>query len=118
MADQIPDWAQPAPAAAGTPDWAASSPPPLTPDQLQPLFQKYGTADGVDPRLLQAISMQESAQQGWRVGPQTPVGRAQGLMQIMPGNFKQYGVTNPYDEDQSIRAGAAILKDYLAANNG
>lgn len=64
------------------------------------------------PRLsnvLKAISFVESA------GNPKAVSKAgaQGLMQIMPAMAKAYGIKDPFDPVQSMRGGAAILKDEL-----
>jgi hypothetical protein len=34
-------------------------------------------------------------------------------MQLMPGTAKEYGVTDPYDPSQNIRAGVAYLRQLL-----
>jgi soluble lytic murein transglycosylase-like protein len=43
---------------------------------------------------------------------------AMGLMQIMPGNFKSFGIKNPFDPRQNIMAGAWYFKRLLNRFNG
>lgn len=38
---------------------------------------------------------------------------AKGLMQIMPDNYKELGITNPFDPYQNILGGCKMLKDFL-----
>ncbi len=39
-------------------------------------------------------------------------------MQLMPSTAKSYGVTNAYDPEQNIMAGAHIISDKLKEFNG
>lgn len=43
---------------------------------------------------------------------------AQGLMQLMPSIQRAFGVTNPYDPQQNIRAGCALLVELKARYKG
>lgn len=67
--------------------------------------QKYN----VDPEFIKAIIKQESDFDPKSVSS----AGAMGLMQLMPENCKDYGVSNPYDINQNIDAGTRQLKDYL-----
>ena len=39
---------------------------------------------------------------------------AKGLMQLMPGVIRRYGVTDPFDPEQNIRAGTGYFREMLA----
>ena len=60
---------------------------------------------GWDWRLLASVVYQESrflpTDESWA--------GAQGLMQLMPATAKRFGVSNPHDPDQNIRAGVNYL---------
>lgn len=75
--------------------------------------QPYGLAiaeaaeqHGLDPKLLHALVIVESA---YRVEACSPVG-ACGLTQLMPGTARDLGVRNRFDPLENLRGGA----DYLA----
>ena len=75
--------------------------------------QPYGLAiaeaaerHGLDPKLLHALVIVESA---YRVEACSPVG-ACGLTQLMPGTARDLGVTDRFDPLENLRGGA----DYLA----
>ena len=78
------------------------------------LIRYYGNQYGVDPYLIYCLMSQESK---FTSGATSPKG-AQGLMQLMPGTAARYGVTNPYDMNQSIMGGTRYLKDLLKMFNG
>ena len=61
---------------------------------------------GVDPGLVHAVIAVES---GYRATAQSPAG-AQGLMQLMPGTQRQLGVSDAFDPQQNVDAGAAYLR--------
>jgi len=72
--------------------------------------QKYG----VSPDLISAVIKQES---GFNPNAHSPHG-AQGLMQLMPATAKSHGVTNPYNPEQNINAGAKHLAGLIAKYDG
>src|SRR5512139_2368740 len=66
------------------------------------IINRYAADYGVDPTLVKAVMKAESGS----LGPTAVSSKgAQGLMQLMPATAKQYGVTDPKDPDQNIRAG-------------
>jgi len=81
---------------------------------LDQLINYYGNIYGVDPYLVYCVMHQESRFSATA----TSHAGAQGLMQLMPGTAARYGVTNPYDPAQNIRAGTRYLRDLLRLFNG
>ncbi len=77
------------------------------------VFDRYiseaGTRNRVDPILLYAIMHQESA---FRPRAISRVG-ASGLMQLMPGTARRFGVTNIFDPRQNIEGGARYVRFLL-----
>lgn len=72
--------------------------------------KKYGVEEG----LIRAIIKVES-----NFNPQAKSSAgAMGLMQLMPGNVKAYGITDPYNIEQNIDAGTNHIKDYLKKYSG
>ncbi len=78
--------------------------------QIQQSAQKYG----LDPKLIQSVMQVESD------GNPNSVSRAGalGLMQLMPSNIQEAGVTNPFDPTQNIDAGAKQLSSALSEFGG
>jgi soluble lytic murein transglycosylase-like protein len=58
-----------------------------------------------DPRLVLAVIAAESAFDKTAVSPKN----ARGLMQLMPETQSRYGVRNPFDAEENIRAGTSYL---------
>jgi soluble lytic murein transglycosylase-like protein len=70
------------------------------------LIQEHARLNGVRTDLVRAVVQVESA---FNPTARSPKG-AMGLMQLMPGTARDYGVTDPYDPSQNIRAGVAYLR--------
>ncbi len=101
---------------------------PVTPDttHLIPLVHQASTQDydslietnarehGIDPSLVRAVIHTES---GGNPRAVSPAG-AMGLMQLMPDNVKEAGITDPFDPEQNIAAGTKQLSDLMKQYNG
>jgi soluble lytic murein transglycosylase-like protein len=73
------------------------------------LIEDHSAAQGVNSNLVRAVIQAESA-----FNPNArSVKGAMGLMQLMPGTAAEYGVTDPYNPSENIRAGVAYLKHLL-----
>lgn len=77
--------------------------------KVAPIIARVADKHQLDPKLLHAIIMAESAYDHKAVSSAGAVG----LMQLMPATAKQYGVTNRRDPVQSIEGGARYLKKLL-----
>ena len=85
------------------------SAPATRSNRFDMLIDEHSTASGVDRNLVKAVIQAESA-----YNPSaTSVKGAMGLMQLMPATAQQYGVRDPYDPAENIRAGVAYLKSLL-----
>lgn len=86
---------------------------PLSPNEAH--ADTLGTARRLGmERYLNAIAQTES---GGNPNAVSSAG-AQGLFQLMPSVQKQYGVTNPFDPEQSRRGAAALIADLFQRFNG
>jgi hypothetical protein len=72
---------------------------------LDALITKIAVETGLDPKLLHALVIIESA---YNTRAVSPVG-AMGLTQLMPGTARELGVSNAFDTEQNLRAGARYL---------
>lgn len=61
---------------------------------------------GIEPHFVHAVISTESS---YKPGARSHAG-AMGLMQMMPGTAKRFGVTDAYDVEQSVRGGSTYLK--------
>ncbi len=74
-----------------------------------PLIERAARAAALRPELVRAVIVVESA-----FNPRAVSKRgAQGLMQLKPGTARRYGVSNAFDPEQNITAGAHYLRDLL-----
>jgi hypothetical protein len=70
------------------------------------IISKAANTHGLDPDLIRAVIMVESA---FHVNAESHKG-ARGLMQLMPQTAKEMGVTNIYNPSQNINGGTKYLK--------
>jgi len=74
----------------------------------QAIIEKVAAAYEISPALVNAIIKVESNYQAQAVSPKG----AQGLMQLMPGTAKRFGVTDVFDPEDNITGGVKYL-DFL-----
>jgi soluble lytic murein transglycosylase-like protein len=73
------------------------------------LILRHSRDNGIRVDLVRAVIQAESAYDPWA----RSIKGAMGLMQIMPATASAYGVVNPYDPAENIRAGVAYLRRLL-----
>lgn len=78
------------------------------------LIDKYASQHGLEPSLVRAVIKTESD------GNPRCVSRAgaMGLMQLMPENVKEAGISDPFNPEQNIAAGTKQLAGLLAQYHG
>ncbi len=83
-----------------------------------PRYDEYvkqaAARNGIDPNLIIAVMRHESGFNSRAVSYKG----ATGLMQLMPGTARRFGVTNIYDAQQNIEGGAKYLRFLLDQFNG
>jgi soluble lytic murein transglycosylase-like protein len=77
--------------------------------RLDQLVRENGARHGVDPYLIFCVMEHESH---FRVRAVSPAG-ARGLMQLMPGTARRFGVRNVFDPAQNVAGGTRYLKELL-----
>ena len=76
---------------------------------LGPAIAKAAQANGLDPRLVQAVVEAES---GGDPAAKSDKG-AMGLMQLMPQTAQDMGLTDPYDPAQNLEGGSRYLRTMI-----
>jgi soluble lytic murein transglycosylase-like protein len=89
------------------------TPPGKNAQAWRDAIQRAATATGLDAGLIHAVVRAES---GYNPKAVSPKG-AGGLMQLMPGTAKRYGVQDRFDPEQNLLGGARYLKDLLILFN-
>ncbi len=86
-------------------------PPPSLTRRLEydDLITEHARLNRVRPDLVRAVIQVES---GYNVYARSAKG-ALGLMQLMPATAQQFGVRNPYNPIENVRAGVAYLRHLL-----
>ncbi len=77
--------------------------------QYEPLIREHATQQRIRPELVRAVIQVESAFNPRAVSPKG----AMGLMQLMPATAKQFGVIDPFNPAENIRAGVSYLRQLL-----
>jgi hypothetical protein len=73
------------------------------------LIVEHSELNGVRTDLVRAVVQVESA---YNPNARSPKG-AKGLMQLMPATILRFGVANPYNPVENVRAGVAYLRQLL-----
>jgi soluble lytic murein transglycosylase-like protein len=73
------------------------------------LIVEHSRINGVRSDLVRAVMQVESAFNPAAVSPKG----AMGLMQLMPATARQYGVRNPFNPAENVRAGVKYLRELL-----
>jgi hypothetical protein len=81
---------------------AFTAPPP----HIEKMINQISEIHGVDPELVKAVAMVESNYNPFAISYRG----AQGLMQLIPGTARRFGVKNVYDPKQNIEGGVKYLK--------
>ncbi|MCX8113662.1 MAG: lytic transglycosylase domain-containing protein [Burkholderiaceae bacterium] len=93
-------------------DARAIAPAPAT--DIKAIVHEVAASEQVSPHLLEAVIAVES---GYNPRAVSPKG-AQGLMQLMPATASRFGVVDPFDPRENVRAGARYLKQLLELFGG
>ena len=94
----------PAPAASGDTRWLTRS------HAFDPFIESAARDAQVQPQLVRAIIVVESAFNPKAVSRKGAVG----LMQLLPATARRYGASNAFDPEQNIHAGTRYLRDLIA----
>jgi soluble lytic murein transglycosylase-like protein len=74
--------------------------------QYDSIIETAAVSSAIEANLLRAVIVVESGFNSRAVSKRGAVG----LMQLMPATASRFGVSNPYDPKQNVRAGARYLK--------
>ena len=80
---------------------------------FEPLIRQNAHRHGIQPELVRAVIQVES---GFNPRAVSPKG-AMGLMQLMPATAAQFGVRDPFNAAENIRAGVSYLRQLLDRYN-
>jgi soluble lytic murein transglycosylase-like protein len=73
------------------------------------IIREHAQRNSVRTDLVRAVVQVESGYNPWATSSKGAVG----LMQLMPATIQQYGVKNPFNPIENIRAGVAYLRQLL-----
>jgi soluble lytic murein transglycosylase-like protein len=82
--------------------------------RMRAAVASHAARHALDPDLVRAVIRVES---GWNPRAVSRKG-AMGLMQLMPATAVEYGVADPFNPDENIRAGVAYLRRLIDRFDG
>ena len=88
--------------------------PHMASANLEALIDKYAVQNGLEPALVRAVIKTESDGNPHCVSK----AGAMGLMQLMPENVKEAGISDAFDPEQNIAAGTKQLAGLLTQYHG
>ena len=98
-----------------TTSWVApASEPPCDAADPGRAVDHAASKEDLDPAVLRAVIQQESAFKPCAVSS----AGAMGLMQLMPATAERFHVSDPFDIEQNVLAGARYLKELLGRFHG
>jgi soluble lytic murein transglycosylase-like protein len=95
-------------------DTRAIAPAPAPAADIRTIVREIAASEQVSAQLLEAVIAVESDYNPRAVSPKG----AQGLMQLMPATAERFGVVDPFDPRQNVRAGARYLRQLLELFGG
>jgi soluble lytic murein transglycosylase-like protein len=87
---------------------------PVAQPELGKMIETVARENSVSPALVREVARQESGFHPCAVSPKG----AEGLMQLMPATQAQLEVRDPFDPQESLSAGAKLLKQLLDRYHG
>ena len=87
---------------------------PIDSDDPEGVVAKTAGGEQLDPAVLKAVIRQESAFYPCAVSPKG----AMGLMQLMPATAERFHVSDPFNIEENVLAGARYLKELLGRFQG
>jgi len=93
---------------------AAYNCPPVAAPELSKMIDDVAREHSIDAAIVREVARQES---GFRPCAVSPKGAA-GVMQLMPSTQAQLEVRDPFDAQESLSAGAKLLKQLLDRYHG
>ncbi len=82
--------------------------------QFSPIVEQCAKENNLDPKLINAVIEQESGYNHLAVSS----AGAKGLMQLMPGTARQFGVKDPLNPEENVRGGTKYLSSLLNHYHG
>jgi len=92
----------------------SDGPHSIAPSVLNAIVDRESAERGVSPALVRAVIHQESGEDPSAISE----AGAMGLMQLMPGTADAYGIDDPFDPEQNVAGGTALLADLLREYHG